>query len=198
MENTLHRQGKTNIAGCDEAGRGALAGPLVAAAVILPAQCRFAGLRDSKLLTPLQREYLYKEITRRAKSWNVSVMPVETIDDKGVHRANLNALAQAVQGLAVRPDHVVSDGFVVRLDDIPCTAVIAGDAKVRCIAAASVIAKVFRDRLMCNLHEQYPRYGFAIHKGYGTRAHQRALRRFGPSPFHRTSFAPIRALLTSA
>lgn len=195
MENLLRKQGFGSIAGCDEAGRGAWAGPLVAAAVILPVKPRIAGVRDSKQLTAAAREELYEIIISVAVAWNVAVIPVVYIDQCGVGRANMNALRESVLGLSKQADHVLSDAFDLAPFPVPCTPVVRGDAAVYCIAAASILAKVTRDRMMRELAERFPQYGFARHKGYGTPVHQRAVARFGPSTHHRASFAPIAEIL---
>ncbi len=194
-ENMLRKQGFGSIAGCDEAGRGAWAGPLVAAAVILPVRPRISGVRDSKLLSAEAREELYEKIVAVAVAWRVAVIPVVYIDQCGVGRANMSALRKAVLGLPHPADHVLSDAFDLAPFLIPCTPVIRGDATVYCIAAASILAKVTRDRLMRTLHRELPRYNFAQHKGYGTPEHSRAIARHGPSAHHRASFAPIAEIL---
>lgn len=195
MENVLRKQGYTSVAGCDEAGRGAWAGPLVAAAVILPVKPRLAGVRDSKLLAAEVREVLYEKIILLAVAWNVSVIPVPDIDEHGVGDANLRALREAVLGLSRPADHVLSDAFDLAPFHVPCTPVIHGDAAVYCIAAASILAKVTRDRMMHELHQTLPQYNFSRHKGYGTPEHQQAVARYGPSLHHRASFAPIAEIL---
>lgn len=186
-EVTLRRQGFKRIAGVDEAGRGALAGPLVAAAVILPPTFRGAGLRDSKLLSPAARERHYQRIVTAATAWAVHVESAAAIDRGGIQTANLRALAMAVATLSVPADVVLVDGFALALP-VPAHRVIHGDATVLSIAAASVLAKVTRDRLMVALGQRYSLYDFAQHKGYGTIAHRRRLARHGPSPVHRRSF----------
>lgn len=191
LENALHKQGFSLIAGCDEAGRGAWAGPLVAAAVILPERYRLPGLRDSKLLTPSARETLYDAVVSVAVAWNVAVFDVEHIDAGGVHAANKQALRAALLGLSPLPDHALVDGFDIQPIALPTMPVIDGDATVRSIAAASILAKVTRDRIMVALHQALPQYGFDRHKGYGTPEHSRALGQYGPTEHHRTSFAPI-------
>lgn len=195
MENTLRKRGYCSIAGCDEAGRGAWAGPLVAAAVILPIKPRLRGVRDSKLLSGAAREELYEKIIAIAHAWNVSVIPASDIDEHGVGHANMNALREAVLGLSSPADHVLSDAFDLAPFPVPCTPIVRGDAAVYCIAAASILAKVTRDRLMRTLHMELPHYNFAQHKGYGTPEHQRAVARHGPSAHHRASFVPIAEIL---
>ncbi len=194
-ENQLFRLGFRRIAGADEAGRGAWAGPLVAAAVILPKKFKLPGLNDSKKLTPVKREELYHKITAQAVVFRVSVVTRAQIDRQGVGRANHLALLRCVQGLNPRPDFVLVDGFSVDYQALPSRAIIRGDASINVIAAASIVAKVTRDRLMAGLHRQYPQYGFDKHKGYGTSYHRRQLVKHGPSPAHRRSFRPIRGII---
>ncbi len=191
-EMALLRQGYCFIAGLDEAGRGCLAGPVVAAAVILPRlplpddQARhFAGVRDSKLLTPSVRERLYEIIVQHARAVGVGIGPVELIDERNILQATKYAMRCALAQLAVLPDALL----------LAQRAIIKGDVTCLSIAAASIIAKVTRDRLMVQLHEQYPAYGFAQHKGYGTEAHLAALHVHGVTPIHRRTFAPVRELL---
>lgn len=187
-ERRLHAEGFHLIAGVDEAGRGALAGPLVAAAVILPAVFDVEGLNDSKLLTPLQREVWFKTIRSEA----VSIAVVRTfprgIDHRGLHVSNLALLRRAVRSLAVRPEFVLADGFAMKGERLPHLSVKKGDMVVASVAAASVIAKVTRDRTMERYHRRYPQYGFDRHKGYGTASHRAAIAQFGPAPIHRMSF----------
>ena len=193
-ERALRRAGLTPIAGVDEAGRGACAGPLVAGAVILPEGPRgvVPGLKDSKLLTEKARERCYAEIVRRAVAWSVVSIEPEECDRLGMHVANLEALRRAVALLGERPAYVLTDGFPVDGLEVPGLAVWKGDRVSACIAAASVIAKVTRDRMMLDLHEQYPAYQFAIHKGYITDLHTEALTSLGASPVHRTRFVNVR------
>ncbi len=189
-ERRLRRQGFRRIAGADEAGRGAWAGPLVAAAVILPETFRGAGLRDSKLLTARQRDTHYARICREALAWSVYVAPADAIDRNGIQRTNIHAIELAVAKLPIRPDYLLVDAWHLTID-LPHEGIIRGDRTVLSIAAASVIAKVTRDRLMQELHSFYPLYEFAEHKGYGTFRHRRLLARHGPSPIHRRSFRPM-------
>jgi ribonuclease HII len=191
------RQAYTNnarlVAGIDEAGRGPLAGPVVAAAVILPRDFQHELLTDSKQLTAQQRDRLHGELTvNSAIAWAVGSASVEEIDRLNILRATWLAMQRAVDGLRPPPDHVLIDGLPVKTMTIPQTAIVGGDGKSYSIAAASVIAKVTRDRLMLQLDQQFPQYHFAQHKGYGTADHLAALRRFGPSVVHRRSFAPVR------
>lgn len=189
MENALRRRGFAHVAGADEAGRGALAGPVVAAAVVLDSRWHIAGLRDSKLLTALQRERLYVEITGAAR-WAVASAPPDEVDRLNVHRAALDALRRAILALEPQPAFALVDGFRVPGLDLPQRAVIGGDRRCAAIAAASIVAKVSRDREMVRLHAVDPRYGFDRHKGYATRAHVDAVARFGYSDVHRRSFRP--------
>jgi ribonuclease HII len=198
-EERLRLQGHTLIAGLDEAGRGCLAGPVVAAAVILPLaeDCLrlFAGVRDSKQLSATQRERLYAVVMERAVGVGVGVVSVEWIDRYNILRATRLAMQQALAVLPVRPTYLLLDALKLPAVCLPQLALIKGDARCLSIAAASIIAKVTRDRLMQALDEQYPGYGFARHKGYGTVEHQRALASLGPCPVHRRTFAPVRTLL---
>lgn len=193
-ERALRRHGLDPIAGVDEAGRGACAGPLVAAAAVLPATARgvVPGLADSKLLTPRARERCYEHVVRRALAWSVVVVPAAECDRLGMHVANVEALRRALARLEVRPAYVLTDGFPVDGLDVPGLAVWKGDRVAACIAAASVLAKVTRDRIMADLHEQYPCYDFATHKGYVTAQHTEALARQGPCPEHRRRFVNVR------
>jgi ribonuclease HII len=178
----------------DEAGRGACAGPLVAAAVVLPDGKRgiVPGLNDSKLLTPARREACYEQVRERALAWAAVVLPAGSCDALGMHVANVEALRRALARLSVRPAYVLTDGFGVDGLEVPGLAVWKGDRVAACIAAASVIAKVTRDRIMCRLHATYPQYGFDVHKGYCTREHDTALEAHGPCPEHRRRFVNVR------
>lgn len=182
------------VAGLDEAGRGAWAGPLVAGAVILPRDVDIPGLRDSKLLLPKRREALFSRVIEMCIAWSVGIVNVKELDSQGVGNANRLALQRAASALSPAPDHLLIDGRDITAFPIPHTAVIDGDAKELCIAAASIIAKVTRDRMMIGLHGKFPLYGFDRHKGYGVAAHAAALQRYGPATVHRMSFAPIRLL----
>ena len=195
MERSLRRRGFTAVAGADEAGRGACAGPLVAAAVVLPSgrRGRVPGLADSKLLTPAARERVYAEVLDRAVAWSVVVMPVEDLDARGMHVTNIEALRRAVWTLDPEPDYVLTDGFPVSGLARPGLAVWKGDRVAACVAAASVLAKVTRDRMMLDLHERWPEYDFAGHKGYITDVHSAALDRYGPCPEHRMRFVNVRS-----
>ena len=193
-ERALRRVGLEPVAGVDEAGRGACAGPLVAAAVVLPDGKRgqVPGLADSKLLTPLARERAYAQVVRRALSWSVVVVPPEECDRLGMHVANVEALRRSLARLDVRPSYVLTDGFPVDGLEVPGLAIWKGDRVAACIAAASVIAKVTRDRIMTRLHDDYPVYDFLTHKGYVTPTHTEALEQHGPCPIHRRRFVNVR------
>lgn len=179
------------IAGVDEVGRGPLAGPVVTAAVVLPPDTRIEGLTDSKALSPARRERLAVEIRDHAEDWALGRAEVWEIDELNILQATMLAMQRAVGGLRAAPDHVLVDGN--RCPVLPCTVepVVGGDGIVACISAASVLAKVARDEEMIAMDNDYPGYGFAGHKGYGTAAHRAALARLGPSPIHRHSFGPV-------
>ncbi len=183
------------IAGVDEAGRGPLAGPVVAAAVILDDQAPIRGLADSKKLTPLRRERLYDDIRARALCCSVAVATVEEIDTLNILQATLLAMQRAVTGLRLKPSKVLVDGNRLPKLDMLAEAIVSGDALVPSISAASILAKVTRDRLLGELHQQYPEYGFDRHKGYGTAEHLKALSQHGALPVHRRSFAPVARVL---
>lgn len=195
LQTALHRRGLSPVAGVDEAGRGACAGPLVVASCVLrPADReRLDGLTDSKLLTPTARERMFELISRRAMDYAVVVIDVEEVDALGVHAANIEGMRRAVARLHTHPGYVLTDGFRVPGLTAPSIGVIGGDQAAACVAAASVLAKVTRDRIMCRLHERYPRFGFDEHKGYCTAAHDKAMRAYGPSEQHRWSFVNVRA-----
>jgi ribonuclease HII len=186
-ERLLAAQGFTRVAGADEAGRGALAGPLVAAAVILPTGFPLDGINDSKLLTEPQREVAYERIVAAA-TWIACKAEPAAIDARGLHRSNIALLRRASK--ALRPDYVLTDGFPVPRIPCPSIGVRKGDAVSVSVAAASIVAKVTRDRIMRRLHRRYPRFGFDHNKGYGTPEHLEALDEHGPTPVHRMSFAP--------
>ena len=183
------------VAGVDEAGRGPLAGPVFAAAVILDPAVRIRGLDDSKRLSPRRRAELDIEIRECAVSSAVARVAVDVIDAINILQATMRAMSEAVGRLDPEPDEVLVDGN--RCPALPCPvrAVVRGDSRVAAISAASILAKVARDQEMIEMDRQYPEYGFARHKGYGTRAHRDALLRFGPSPIHRLSFAPVKSAL---
>lgn len=191
MQTELHEQGFACIAGVDEVGRGCLAGPLTAAAVILPVECVVPGLNDSKQLLPEKREEVAAVVRDVAEAWAVAHVEPAEIDHFGMTQANRLAMRRALEALATTLDHVLVDGIDAALGmSCACTSVIDGDAKVACISAASVVAKVTRDALMIELDVVYPGYGLAQNKGYSTAEHLAALRALGPSDIHRRSFAP--------
>jgi ribonuclease HII len=196
-ESALARAGFSNVAGADEAGRGACAGPLVVAACILPQgrRGRIEGLDDSKVLTPATREQLYRQVVRRALGYSIVVIPPDEIDAYGLHVANLAGMRRALGTLVPAADYALTDGFAVPGLGVPSTAVWKGDATVACIAAASILAKVTRDAIMTELHEQWPQYEFAQHKGYVTPSHARALSMWGPCPQHRRRYVNVRRAL---
>ena len=179
--------------GVDEAGRGPLAGAVFAAAVILDPEKPIHGLADSKLLSRKRREKLAGEITANALAWSVASATVEEIDRINILQATLLAMRRAVEGLAVAADEMLVDGLHLPATGLPGRAIVEGDRLIPEISAASILAKTARDRDMAQWDAQFPNYGFAAHKGYGTPAHLAALRRFGPCPIHRLSFAPVRA-----
>ena len=197
IEELLHNAGISPIAGVDEAGRGPCAGPLVIAAVILkdPNAPELSDVRDSKEVSESKREALFDVIMNIAESVSVIVVPPSEIDERGVHAANLDGMRRAVKGLSIEPAYVLTDGYAIEGLAIPNVAVWKGDQVVTAISAASIIAKVTRDRMMIELDKKYPQYGFAKHKGYITAAHTKALTEHGPCIEHRRSFANIAALL---
>ena len=190
LENSIRRMGFVHVAGVDEVGRGCLAGPVVAAAVVLDPDRYIARVCDSKTVTALERERLYERIIRAAVAWGVAGAEPEEIDRLNIHQASLRAMQRAVASLAPAPDFVLVDAF--RIPDLFMAqrAVVHGDSRCTAIAAASIVAKVTRDRLMHELHARDPRYGFDRHKGYATRDHLDAVARFGYSEAHRRSFRP--------
>jgi ribonuclease HII len=190
LENALRRLGFVYVAGVDEVGRGCLAGPVLAGAVVLDPDCYIPRVCDSKTVTALERDRLYDRITRKAIAWSVVSVEPDEIDRINIHQASLRAMQRAVLSLAPLPDMVLVDAF--RIPDLPMAQrrVVHGDARCTAIAAASILAKVTRDRLMLQLHCQDPRYGFDRHKGYATREHLDAVSRFGYSEVHRRSFRP--------
>jgi len=181
------------VAGIDEAGRGPLAGPVVAAAAVLPAEFSLAGLNDSKQLTETVREQFFEALTAPGKlvCYGIGLAEPAEIDRLNILRATFLAMERAVTALPLRPDHLLIDGLPVPVFQQPQTAVVDGDAKSMSIAAASVIAKVTRDRMMRKWHSEFPQYDFDQNKGYGTRAHLESLQIHGPCPIHRRSFAPV-------
>ena len=188
METRLQQAGFERVAGADEVGRGALAGPLVVAAVVLPPDVEIPGLRDSKKCTRLQRERLASEIEDAALAISVVRVHHNTIDKSGLQRSNIRALGKALRSLGVDPDYILVDCFNLKRLPCPSLGVKKGDAVSKNVAAASIIAKVTRDAAMRRYHRKHPQYGFASNVGYGTRHHWRALQRYGPSPVHRLSF----------
>jgi ribonuclease HII len=188
FELACQQSGYKQIAGIDEAGRGALAGPVIAAAVILPINCTLDGLNDSKLLSPKQRDRLFDEIHRVAVSIGVGSMDNQVVDRLNILNATLLAMQEAVKKLTLQPDYVLVDGVHLPQVDIPSKAIPKGDSRSSSIAAASIIAKTTRDRLMIELHRTYPNYGFLKHKGYPTLQHRQAIAQFGASDIHRHTF----------
>ncbi len=185
-ELTLKKKGFRLIAGVDEAGRGALAGPLVAASLILPLDLKINGVKDSKKLTPERREKLYDEIVRNAVDWSVAVVEVEEIDNLGLQQANLLALERAVEGLKKNPEFILVDHY--RLDFPNSLSITKGDTLVFVISAASIVAKVERDRLMKQYHQEFPVYQWDKNKGYGTLEHRKLIKIYGPCRLHRRCF----------
>jgi ribonuclease HII len=196
LERALQRRGFALVAGADEAGRGACAGPLVVAAAILAQGRRgeVPELADSKLLTPAVRERVYEEVVARAQAFAVVVIPSTEVDRRGLHVCNLDGMRRALASLPVRPEYVLTDGFGVDGLGVPGLAVWKGDQVAACVAAASVLAKVTRDRIMVEMDREFPEYGFAEHKGYVTSEHSEALWRHGPCAQHRLSYANVAAV----
>ena len=188
FEQILRQQGYQRIVGIDEAGRGALAGPVVAAAVILPINCQISGVADSKQLTPKKRAKLFDKIHRTAVAVGVGRIDNTDIDRINILQATMAAMAQAIAQTTPTPDYALVDGTHLPAITLPAKAIPKGDTLVQSIAAASIIAKVTRDRLMIELDETYPGYGFQVHKGYGTLLHRQAIAQLGPCPIHRRSF----------
>ena len=188
IERELHAEGIGLICGVDEAGRGPLAGPVCAAAVILPPETELPGLNDSKKLSEKKREQLFPEIQQIALAWSVAFASVEEIEERNILGATMLAMNRAIAGLSLTPDLALIDGNRNKEIEVPSRYVVHGDARCASIAAASILAKVSRDHLMLELAREYPQYGFEKHKGYGTRAHYAALREYGPCPAHRPSF----------
>ena len=188
LEQELTEAGYANVCGVDEAGRGPLCGPVVAAACILPAGLVLEGLNDSKKLTPKKRDLLFDAIRENAIAYAIAEASVEEIDELNILEATLLAMRRAIEGLSVKADFALIDGNIDRDFPIPARAVIHGDAISPSIAAASILAKVTRDRQCIELDRTYPQYGIAKHKGYGTKVHMDALREYGPAPIHRKQF----------
>ncbi|MEV4623670.1 ribonuclease HII [Asanoa sp. NPDC049573] len=193
LERALQRRGFRRVAGADEAGRGACAGPLVAAAAMLPEGKRgeIEGLADSKLLTALARERIYEQVVKRALAYSVVIIPAAEVDARGLHVCNLLAMRRALASLPVGPEYVLTDGFPLDGMGVPGLAVWKGDRVAACVAAASVLAKVTRDRIMVELDGQFPDYGFSEHKGYVTPEHSAALIEHGPCAEHRFSYINV-------
>lgn len=188
FEKQFRDSGYKIICGTDEAGRGPLAGPVVAGACILPEGLIIEGLDDSKKLSEKKREKLYAEICEKAVAWSVALSTPQEIDEINILQASLQAMRRAIDSLPVKPDFVLVDGNIDKGFQIPAKAVVGGDAISQSIAAASILAKVTRDRMCAELHEKYPQYNFAKHKGYPTKDHKLAVYEFGPCPEHRRSF----------
>lgn len=188
IESEIISKGYMNVCGVDEAGRGPLCGPVVAAAVILPIGLHIEGLNDSKKLSEKKREKLYDVIIKEAIAYSICEASVEEINSTDILSASLLAMRRSIDALQVTADYALIDGNVTKGFTLPCQAVIHGDAISPSIAAASVLAKVTRDRMCLELDAQYPQYGIAKHKGYGTKVHMDALRQYGPTPIHRTKF----------
>jgi ribonuclease HII len=195
FDDQFYAEGINSLCGVDEAGRGPLAGPVVAAAVVLGRGVRLEGIRDSKELTPQKRENFYTMILANAVAWGVSVVDHDVIDRINIFQASLLAMEQSVRGLGLTCDLVLVDGRHELCGDIPCIALVGGDRRSARIAAASIIAKVTRDRIMVGYHGSYPHYNFARNKGYGTAEHLAALRRYGPCPIHRKTFSGVREMI---
>lgn len=193
-EKELYKKGLNFIAGIDEVGRGPLCGPVVACACILPKNYQLDGLNDSKKISEKKREELYEILIKDALSYGIGIISPKRIDEINILEATKEAMKEAVNNLDIKPEHLLIDA--VKLDiDINSTSIIKGDAKSASIAAASIIAKVTRDRMMIELSEMYPEYGFEKHKGYGTKAHIEAVKKFGVKDFYRFTFAPISDLI---
>src|SRR3989338_1533989 len=196
-ENRLRRRGFRLIAGLDEAGRGSWAGPLVAGAVILDPAKKIPGVRDSKLLRPVQRQSLFEVITQNVLGWSVGIVSAATIDEIGLGPANRLAFELAVANLDVPPDYLLIDALPLPTVPIPSASTVAADRSITPVAAASIVAKVYRDRLMHEFAKRYPRYGFHRHKGYGTALHHQMIRRYGICDLHRKSFRPVKHFLAA-
>ena len=188
IENSLYEQGYTAICGVDEAGRGPLCGPVVAAAVILPKDKCIEGVNDSKKLSEKKREKLYDDIIENAIAYGVGISDVSVIEEVNILNATKLAMKQAIENLQLKPDYVLIDGNQMIDIDIDAQTVVSGDARSESIAAASILAKVTRDRMLVEYDKKYPEYGFAKHKGYGTKAHIEAIGKYGLTDIHRPSF----------
>ncbi len=194
-ERKLWRVGIEAVAGVDEAGVGPMAGPVVAAAALFPSEVFIKGVNDSKKLTAEQRERLFEPIMEKALSVGVGVVDADDVDRLNIYWAAMLAMRRALDAMAHRPAHVLVDGRTIPGLILPQTRIVGGDRKSFCIAAASIVAKVTRDRMMAEYDERFPGYGFAAHKGYCTSEHLETLQRLGPSPIHRRSFSPVAAVL---
>ncbi len=197
FERAAHTSGYRCIAGLDEAGRGPLAGPVVAAAVVLPEGLLIPGLTDSKQVDEPERERLHDIIVERAVSYGIGIVDERTIDDVNIYQATIIAMERALEALSPHPDYLLLDAMTLPRVAIPQKPLIKGDCRSHSIAAASILAKVTRDRLMAVLHEQYPQYNFRKHKGYGTKEHLALLEQYGPCEAHRKSFSPVARMLRS-
>lgn len=191
FEEKLYDEGATYICGVDEAGRGPLAGPVVVCACIMPEFSRIEGINDSKQLSAKKREELYKLIIKEALAYNVVYVSIEDVDKLNIYQATKKGMLEAIEGLKIKPDHVLIDAMKLDELETPHTSIIHGDALSASIAAASIIAKVTRDNYMNKMDIKYPNYGFKKHKGYGTKAHLEALEKLGPCPIHRKTYAPV-------
>ncbi|MDY3929541.1 MAG: ribonuclease HII [Clostridia bacterium] len=187
-EEEKRQEGYINIAGVDEAGRGPLAGPVFAACVILPEDCEIIGINDSKKLSEKKREELFDEITEKAVDYSIASVDERVIDEINILNATYEAMNKAVDNMTVKPDFVLIDGNSIKNMKTPHKTVVKGDTKSISIAAASILAKVSRDRFICDAAKQYPQYGFEKHKGYGTKIHTEAVLKYGPCPLHRKTF----------
>ena len=188
FEKEIRAEGFKIVAGLDEAGRGPLAGPVVAAAVVLPSRIRLPGVYDSKRLSAKQREESFSLLQKRASAIGVGIVEAEEIDQLNIHCASLNAMEKAVAALPCFPDFLLIDGLFTLNLPLPQKAIIKGDQKCLSVAAASIVAKVTRDRMMIAYHQEYPEYNFARHKGYGTKEHLQAIEKYGRCPLHRRTF----------
>lgn len=196
LEKRLYKEGYAAVVGVDEVGRGAWAGPLLACAVVMPVDSRVNGVRDSKVLSPKKREKIAARIQECASAIAIGIVHNNEIDQLGIVTANELAMQRAVDGLGVDVDYLLVDAFQIPgFSGVKQHAIAHGDAIVYSIGAASIVAKVTRDRMMEELHEQYPKYGFDQHKGYGTDMHARAIERYGVTPLHRMSFHPMKTML---
>jgi len=197
IETQLIASGIRSIAGVDEAGRGACAGPLVVAAVILkdPHNSSLDGVKDSKALTAMQRETLYERILDNASSYSIIEISPSEIDDIGLHKSNLEGMRRAISALTIEPEFILTDGYEIEGLSTPSLAVWKGDQVALTISAASILAKVHRDKVMVSLEEKYPGYGLSNHKGYGTKSHQLAMEKLGVTAIHRRSYSNVNALI---